>query len=299
MGFANEDTGFSEMQQNISVIKSIPVKKSNPTVPTIVETTVNHELTTGDRGFIVNHKGSINDSRINDTEGYYITKLTDTTFSIPADLETNNETLTLTLSQGEIEGFKVTNGGTNYVTPPVVTIADTSLQGSGAEAKATLGVSKITITDMGSGYINEPSVYIYGTSLQQKPWAIYPDLMIIWSPIIGLSISQKGHSYAKNTLIELTITDPNGNGKEAEGYVVTDVDGGLRAATITKGGYGYSENPTITINDEDGVGGVITAIVAYGKITNIIIDNTSLKDELSNFISVSYTHLTLPTTPYV
>ena len=108
--------------------------------------------------------------------------------------------------------------------------------------------------------------------------------MIIWSPIIGLSISHKGHSYAKNTLIELTITDPNGNGKEAEGYVVTDVDGGLRVATITKAGYGYSENPTITINDEDGVGGEITAIVAYGKITNIIIDNTSLIDELSNFI---------------
>ena len=163
--FSKLDTTFLQIQQNISVIKTIPVKKSNPTVPTIVETTINHGLTTGDRGFIVNHKGSINDNRINDTEGYYITKLTDTTFSIPTDLATNNETLTLTLSQGEIEGFKITNGGTNYITPPTVTIVDTSSQGSGAEAKSTLGVSKITITDMGSGYISEPSVYIYGTSL--------------------------------------------------------------------------------------------------------------------------------------
>ena len=284
LGFSNSDTGFSEMQQNISVIKTIPIKKSNPTVPTIVETTVNHDLTTGDRAFIVNHKGSINDNRINDTEGYYVTKLTDTTFSIPADLQTNNETLTLTLSQNKIEGFKITNGGTNYITPPTVTIADTSSTGSGAEARATLGVSKITITNMGSGYVNEPSVYIYGTSVQQKPWTIYPDLMIIWSPIIGLNITSAGHSYERNSVIQLTITDPNGNGKEAEGYVVTDVNGGLRAATITKAGYGYSENPTIEINDENGVGGVITATVAYGKITNIIIDNTSLIDELSTAI---------------
>ena len=282
LGFSKLDTSFLQIQQNISVIKTIPVKKSNPTVPTIVETTINHELSTGDRGFIVNHRGSINDNRINDTEGYYITKLTDTTFSIPTDLATNNETLTLTLSQGEIEGFKITNGGTNYITPPIVTIVDTSSQGSGAEAKSTLGVSKITITDMGSGYISEPSVYIYGTSLQQKPWAIYPDLMIIWSPIIGFNITQKGYNYKKNSVIQLTISDPNG--KEAEGYVVTDVNGGLRAAVITNAGYGYSENPTIKINDNDGVGGEITAIVAYGKITNIIIDNTSLIDELSNFI---------------
>jgi len=286
LGFSSEDTGFSEMHQNIAVIKTIPIKKSNPTVPTIVETTINHELTTGDRGFIVKHRGSINDSRINDTEGYYVTKLTDTTFSIPADLETNNETLTLTLSQNKIEGFKVTNGGTNYTTPPTVTIGKgTSDTGDDtAEARATLGVSKITITDMGSGYINEPFIYIYGTSLQQKPWAIYPDLKIIWSPIIGFNIINKGHSYKKNSKIQLTITDPNGNGKEAEGYVVTDIEGKLRTVIITKAGYGYSENPTITINDQNGVDGVIKAIVAYGKITNIIIDNTSVIDELSNSI---------------
>ena len=70
LGFSKLDTTFLQIQQNISVIKTIPVKKSNPTVPTIVETTINHGLTTGDRGFIVNHKGSINDNRINDTEGY-------------------------------------------------------------------------------------------------------------------------------------------------------------------------------------------------------------------------------------
>ena len=61
--------------------------------------------------------------------------------------------------------------------------------------------------------------------------------------------------------------------------------------SISNGGSGYSSVPTVTVSEGGGSGGSATATVVNGVVTEVAVSGGSG--------SVSYTHLTLPTTPYV
>jgi hypothetical protein len=70
-------------------------------------------------------------------------------------------TATATIANGAVASYTITNAGSGYTAPPVVTL--TGGGGTGAGAIATLtptSISSVTITNPGSGYFTAPSVIV-------------------------------------------------------------------------------------------------------------------------------------------
>ena len=120
------------------------------------------------------------------------------------------------------------------------------------------------------------------------------------------------------TVTGVALTTVTGSGRDAQATVVYNV-GSVVSATITAGGAGYSVGDVLGITTSLGINARLT-VASIGSTSELILDNVqggfnvgagaTLMYAASTVgvtsavtgnggETVSYTHLTLPTTPYV
>ena len=154
------------------------------------------------------------------------------------------------ITNGAITSIPITNGGSGYTVPPIITISG---NGSGATAVAVLGtgaqsgtVVSVSITSPGTGYTsasttNAPS--LVGVKLG--------DPVVVDGVIVSVPILDGGAGQDSATI---GITDPSAG---ASGAVLLPVvaDGAVIGIIVSNGGKGYT-NPKLTVSNN----GVVTGV---------------------------------------
>ena len=157
----------------------------------------------------------------------------------------------------------------------------------------------ITITNPGLGYTTPPVIYVdepTGTDgIKASLRAVLTD-----GQITSITVLNAGQGY--EVVPRIAVVDPTG-----AQVLQTSVDGDGRIVGIEllSGGSGYNDVPSVYIVDNrtndvgtyiGGSGATAVASIFNGQITDINITNFGTGYSAD---AVSYTHLTLPTTPYV
>lgn len=139
------------------------------------------------------------------------------------------------VSIGSVGTLSVTNGGNNYLTPPLVTISAPN-DSNGVQATA------LAFITAGAG------------------------------TVVDTKISNDGSGYSSLPSIEFSAPQTIG-GIRAAGYAVLN-GGKLVQIVITNSGSGYLSTPTITITtNHTGSGAVATAVLGNGSVTALAITN--------------------------
>ena len=155
------------------------------------------------------------------------------------------------ISSGRITSIPITNGGSGYTVPPIITISG---NGSGARAVAVLGtgaqsgtVVSVSITSPGTGYTLAST-----TTVPSLVNAKFGDPVVVDGVIVSIPILDGGAGQA--TTPTITITDPKNGAKNARVTLIMD-NGVVKTALITYGGTGYT-NPILTVSNN----GVVTGV---------------------------------------
>lgn len=177
-------------------------------------------------------------------------------------------------TEGLLDAFTVTAGGSNYTTTPEVVITDPT--GAGAVAEAVLinsSVVDINIISPGANYTNPTVTFTGGggtgaaatvtTKNVQEAGGIAPTAVATISgggiTAIGLTAGGSGYTTPPTVAI-VTATGDAGSGATAtavlSGSGVTDI-------TVTAPGSGYT-SPTISFTGGGGTGAEATAVLAGG-----------------------------------
>lgn len=173
----------------------------------------------------------------------------------------------LTVANGDI-----TNGGSNYSSPPIVTLiggggtytSATAVLGTGAQAGT---VVSITVTGS-TGYTSAPTVIITAPGITARATA-----NVVGGQITSYTITNPGAGY--RTAPVITISDP-GRTATASVTVGTGASAGtIVALTVVSPGANYSQTPIVTIDPppNGGVQATATAIVRFGFVRSFIITN--------------------------
>lgn len=162
------------------------------------------------------------------------------------------------LSVGSIGVIGITNGGSGYTSPPVVTIsAPNQTNGTQATAICTITntagqVLTINMNTPGSGYTSVPKVV-----LSAPP---YPGITATASAtissgaVVAINVVNPGSGYSSAP----TVTITGGGGASANATATIDT-GSVNAILLTEAGSGYTSAPTVTFS---GGGGTNAAAVA-------------------------------------
>ena len=146
-------------------------------------------------------------------------------------------TATATLSGSTVGAINVTNGGSNYLAPPVVTLSGGSGSGAAATAIVTGGVvTGFTITNAGSGYTSAPTVTIAPPLDTATATAT-----LSGSTVGAINVTDGGAGYLNPPVV--TLSGGGGTGATATALLSNGVVIGINVA----GGSGYTSAPTVTI----------------------------------------------------
>ena len=176
--------------------------------------------------------------------------------------ESASATVTVT---GSVTAVNVTNGGSGYITEPVVSITGggaTSDNQASATAQITAGaVTGINVVQGGSGYTTIPTVTLTGGGGTGATATA-----ICRGPVDTISITDAGSQYD----YEPTITLITGSGAVAYPSIL---NGKIESIIVTFGGTGYYGAPDVIVTG-DGVGATAFAVVGAGNIvTSVIVTN--------------------------
>jgi hypothetical protein len=169
-------------------------------------------------------------------------------------------------NNGEVIGAIVTNTGSNYIEPPVVSIIDPCENGQGARATAILGnvpggglgVIFIVIDNPGDGYLNREVVEKYGD--EDEDFGVNPNIDTIGDSYVSIVesavIKNPGYGYDENTKVKI------GN---CETKIEIGPGGSIIGITVEAGCF-VDEIPPVTINSENGAAAVILPVLGFNKV---------------------------------
>ena len=172
---------------------------------------------------------------------------------------------TVTVS-GSVTNINVDNGGSGYVTEPIVSIvgggATSSTQATAVAIITNGAVTGISVTAGGSGYTSIPTVAITGGGGFGATATA-----VCRGPIDTISITDAGSEYTYEPTINLI----SGNGAVAYPSIL---NGKIESIIVTFGGSGYFGAPDVIITG-DGVGATAFAQVDSSSniVTNIVVTN--------------------------
>jgi hypothetical protein len=145
---------------------------------------------------------------------------------------------------GPVTGLTLTSNGTNYLSPPAVTISGGG--GSGALATAQVNafgnVTGLTLTNGGSGYTGVPNVTITPVPLTGNGATGQAEVAVLPGPVTALDLLSGGSNY--QVVPQVTITGGGGKGATA---TCTINNGVVTKLILLNGGTGYTSIPTVTI----------------------------------------------------
>jgi len=173
-------------------------------------------------------------------------------------------TATATISGGAVTAINVTAGGTGYSLAEVQFISG----GSGAIATSVTSggaITAINVTAIGSKYDSSPEVRIYGGGGR-----IATATASVADMVNTIAITNGGSGYTSAP--DISITGGNGSGATA---VATITDGIVTGITITARGTGYTAVPTVSFSGGEGTGAAATVTVARGVSSIAVTDGGS------------------------
>lgn len=175
-----------------------------------------------------------------------------------------NATGTVIVSNGEVTGITLINGGNGYTGTPNVTING---DGNNAVATALLvptALDYISIVNGGSGFNIAPNVTISGNAIATA--SLSP------TGIEQIVILNNGDSYTNNPTVTITPSiNQNANVSITPPSLVTTLGYAVGAITINDGGAGYTSVPTVSLSaPQDDMGNVATATANIGVGTGTI-----------------------------
>ena len=186
---------------------------------------------------------------------------------------------------GGVYDVNMTNGGSGYITAPIVTFSGT---GTGAAAKTKLyqdSVIYVTVTNQGSDYTSPPNVII-GSEFPTNT-EVFANDQYFYGPNL----------YTVTTSGTTGSTPPtHTSGAVTSGTAVLTFAGHPATATsVLRFGAGYSSSPSITISDSTGTGAEaswltskseakLIPVLEDGQLTQVIV-----KDPGIGYSSVSIT----------
>ena len=205
----------------------------------------------------------VNKLRVNDPGYGYTTGDLGATiiFSAGSAAATNNS---FSLPNSHL-GFNISNPGTGYTTPPVLTVSSPQIGINTGLAEATLGIATFTVTSPGSGYTVSPTI---SNSPSVTGFAATVGLGV---SNLGIQISG-GSNYTGAPTI--TFNPVGGIGTGAQGSFTSinpDPPNNLEGFVITNPGFGYTVPPTVTVSGGGGVGAAVT-------IRTMIVRNVSINN---------------------
>lgn len=169
---------------------------------------------------------------------------------------------------GAIIGVNLGTGGEDYVTPPTVTLNDTSGSGKGAVVEAVVTAGKVTgftILDPGSGY--DPAKTVVSITSAGSGAKAVANLDSAGS-ISSITVTSAGSGYLPSAPPTVRITP---YGRTATGTAAIG-PGQVTGIRVDAGGSGYATAPTVTITG-NGSGATAIANVVGGVVTGIVVTN--------------------------
>ena len=165
-------------------------------------------------------------------------------------------TATATLAGGTVNAIQVTNGGSDYAFPPVVTLTGASfVTPANVTAVVSGGVVTSIVVTGGSGYTSVPTVNIAPPTATATATAA-----LIGSTVGSFTITSGGSGYTSPPAVFLS-----GGGFTTPAIATAEVTNGVVTAINFTGGVGYTSAPTVTI-----------AAPATGSLTvNYVYPNTT------------------------
>lgn len=212
-------------------------------------------------------------------------------------------TATATLGSGYIKEIFINNDGTQYLTPPTISITPAPVGGTNATAVATIrksgarySVREILLTNAGTGYTVAPQITIEGGSGfgAAATCSISKDQ----TGIVQIVISNGGVGYS--TVPVITADSPIGIGKTAILSAAID-DGEISNIYIKNAGFGYTTSsiPNINIANPEilvGFGTYIFNEIVVGSRSNT---RARVKDwdRDTNVLKISFVDTDLKSSP--
>jgi hypothetical protein len=148
-----------------------------------------------------------------------------------------------------IARIDITNNGSNYDTPPAVSIENTGSTAAGAITRLREGgVSSIEMTNYGKGY-PAPSVFPDVTLSSPKPGTnATASCAIAANAVVSVTIVTSGTRYTAPPRV--TFLGGGGSGASAEARIE---GGAVVELTLLSNGYGYTSAPVVSIEAQQSV----------------------------------------------
>ncbi|MEQ1619862.1 MAG: multicopper oxidase domain-containing protein [Methylococcales bacterium] len=178
-----------------------------------------------------------------------------------------------------IMAVNLVGGGTGYTTPPTVVFTPPAgAQGSGAIAKAGIGIGGITLTKAGSGYITPPTVvFDGGKDPQGNPvdWVGNPNYASATATIIagrvqGINVTNPG-SFSQMPNVTFVGGAAGGASPAVTSLATVKSSGMLTSVVLTNagglanGGVEYTADPVITFVGGGGTGATAAVTTSLTK----------------------------------
>ncbi|NOT12176.1 MAG: multicopper oxidase domain-containing protein [Methylococcaceae bacterium] len=178
-----------------------------------------------------------------------------------------------------ITSVNLVGGGTGYTTPPTVVFTPPAgAQGSGAIAKAGIGIGGITLTRPGSGYITPPTVvFSGGLDPQGNPvdWVAYPNYASATATIIagrvqGINVTNPG-SFSQMPDVTFVGGAAGGASPAVTSLATVKSSGMLTKVILTNpggsanGGVEYTADPVVTFVGGGGTGATAAVTTSLTK----------------------------------
>ena len=186
-------------------------------------------------------------------------------FPSDAYVRIEDNTMTYTPAITSLASVTVTNGGSAYTTPPVVSFTGGS--GFGAAATATISggvVTAVTLTNGGAGYTATglPTVVFSGGGGSSAA----ATAVLGTNPIVAVNVTAGGSGYHAGTT---TVNLLGGTGSGATATATVNGGGLVTGITVTNGGSGYTPTglPTVVIIDSNAIPGTGATATATTAIT--------------------------------
>lgn len=194
-----------------------------------------------------------------------------------------------TVAIGSVGVVAIVNGGSNYATPPTVTIsAPDNANGVQATAVATIstnsgGIEAIIVGNAGTGYTTVPNVVIGPPQLTGGTQAV-ASAGISGGAIVYISVTNAGSGYISPPSISIV----GGGGANATATAVVNT-GQVTSVALTNAGTGYVNQPTVTFSGGGGNGAVAVAEITTFKTGTLAVQVTNGGTGYTNVSNVTVT----------
>ena len=202
----------------------------------------------------------------------------------------------------KITGFKIIDGGSNYIATPTITLSNSNIPIASGGVNATVlsvtmsggsngQITAVAIDNQGSGYSYPPTVTITGTSsrvailepILERLGGTFTNLIVTGDgyleenpyQVSGISITNGGSGYATAQFLFKSPDLTNGVIAVANGIISDVVLPGTLAAstsTATVTGVGTNFLTTLSINSAVKINGVVYKVITVSNDLSIVID---------------------------